>query len=100
MSDQNTPYAFRFKNASLGLPMESNVSFVASARIAPNWHVGPRMYNDGGYVPNPLDFVGRIPGVELKDDPLVKAGALSTGAGGLDASIAFPHFFTINGRSP
>jgi hypothetical protein len=94
-----TPYAFLPRNASLSLPAESNITFQGSSRIAPNYHVGPRTYNDHGYVPNPLDYVGRWPGVELKDDPNVKAGALSTAPGGLDAAQGYPHYISLNGRS-
>jgi len=94
-----TPYAFLPKNASLSLPEGLGISFQGSSRIAPNFHVGPRTYNDHGYVPNPLDYVGRIPGVELTDDPMVKAGALTTAPGGLDAAQAYPHYISINGRN-
>ena len=100
MNNQNVVTAFQFSRGSLGLPSQNNVFFNSSANIVPNWHVGPRMYNNAGFVPHPLGLTGGpVEGVfPYKEEP--SAGALTTTPDGLDTTIAFPHFFNISGNQP
>lgn len=87
------------KTGTLGLPPGlSNLSFNSSANIAPSYHVGVRSYGENGYVPHPLSYTGQGGGAPVNPTP--RAGALATAPGGVDASIAWPHPYTVNGQQP
>lgn len=85
------------KTGTLGLPPGvSNLTFAPSAQILPSMHIGPRTYNDAGFVAHPLSYTGQ-PG-PVRGDKTPPAGALTTAPGGIDFAIAHP--FTIGGREP
>jgi hypothetical protein len=93
------PIPANVKTGTLGLPAVPNYTFNSTANIAPSFHVGPRMYNDGGYIPHPLSYTGQ-PGPTPSKKVTRPAGALTTAPGGLATDIAWPHAFSINGREP
>lgn len=91
--------AFQFPSA-LALPLDQNIAFNSSANIAPGYHVGPRAYNDAGFVPHPLQLTGNIGNNPAPDNRTIPASASGTAPGGVFTSIASPHYFAINGKAP
>jgi len=81
-----------------GPPSTPNYFFNSSANIAPSFHVGPRMYGENGYVPQPLTYTGQ-PGPADFHNTTPPAGELSTAPGGLAAMLSFPHPISIGGRN-
>lgn len=93
------PLAFQFPSA-LALPLDQNIALNSSANITPHFHVGPRTYNDAGIVPHPLELTGAFTNNPAPDNRTSQAGQSGNAPGGVYASIAWPHYFAINGQEP
>lgn len=76
-----------------------NFVFNSSKNIAPSFSVQPRLYNEAGFIPHPLQHFGS-PGGALPSQSTPPAGSTVTGKGQLAQSMAFPTFYTLNGKPP
>jgi hypothetical protein len=80
----------------IGTPPQNFVfQFMSSKRIVPSTTIQPRMYNEGGYVPHPLQHFGIAGGAITSGyarEPV--AGVTGLAPGGIAQSIAGTHGIT------
>lgn len=84
----------------------------ATVNIVPNvalWHVGPRLMNDAGIIPHPLQLLGQFPSAPADSTgPYLRFNTPTypAGYGGgsflprTNVVLGWPHPYTINGRQP
>jgi len=69
------------------------IDFMSSKRIPPSISVQPRVYNEAGYIPHPLQFFGRVGGIGVFDRTPV-AGTTGNTVGSPAWSAAHTHGIT------